>query len=549
MSDLVYRRLRAPSEDGNALVEPPLEHAAELVCANHTRAGNRRYELHGLALRELASQARGNLIAWSMAHTGEYRDISFVPSVTARTPLLLAGHQPELFHPGVWFKNFLLSAIAEQQHGIAINLIVDTDVARSPTIRVPSAKSGHWGVEPIAIDATMEPLPFEERPIRDSALFASFGRRVQTAYRGGAGHDGHTLLIEPLWKIAVVAAQRREAGSRLGQVLAEARHIVEGDLGLKTLEIPLSLACQGPQFSWFAAHLLSRLPYLARVYNETLAEYRRVNHVRSHTHPAPNLAGDNEWLEAPFLLWRRDDPRRRHAFVRQVHGGLEVSDREVLRFHLDISADSTADKAVEQLQEVESRGIKLRPRALITTMYARLVLSDLFIHGIGGAKYDELTDAIIRKFFGIEPPAYVTATATFRLPIERLRVTEEDVRDLARKIREARYRPEALLSDRRVLSDAAISEKLAAYAAEKRDYLARHDLRRCAQEVFNRLDSLNRAMHELLQPIERELRAEHAELLARLKESQLLGSREFSFVLFPSEILPARLLDLCKVSS
>ena len=68
---------------------------------------------------------------------------------------------------------------------------------------------------------------------------------------------------------------------------------------------------------------------------------------------------------------------------------------------------------------LEARGIEIRPRALITTMYARLFLSDLFIHGIGGAKYDELTDAIIRRFFGIEPPAYMTVTGTVRLPIPR----------------------------------------------------------------------------------------------------------------------------------
>jgi hypothetical protein len=181
-------------------------------------------------------------------------------------------------------------------------------------------------------------------------------------------------------------------------------------------------------------------------------------------------------------------------------------------------------------------------------MYARLVLSDLFIHGIGGAKYDEVTDLIIRRFFGVEPPAYVTATATFRLPIERPQVTLEDVRTSARRIREARFRPEAFLRDPLVTGDAEIAQKLAALAAEKREYLSQHDLRRCSPNVFHHLDSLNRAMHEQLAPVERELRAEHTELIALAKQSQLLGSREFSFVLFPSEILPARLLDLCKVS-
>jgi hypothetical protein len=194
-------------------------------------------------------------------------------------------------------------------------------------------------------------------------------------------------------------------------------------------------------------------------------------------------------------------------------------------------------------------GLDLRPRALITTMYARLVLSDLFIHGIGGAKYDEVTDLIIRRFFGVEPPAYITATATFRLPIEWPGVTLEEVRASAQRIRDLRFRPESFLRDPLVTGDADLAAKLAALAAEKREFLDRHDLRRCPPEVFARLDALNRAMHELLEPVERELRAAHGELLVQFKNSQLLRSREFSFVLFPSEILPARLLDLCKVPS
>jgi hypothetical protein len=56
-------------------------------------------------------------------------------------------------------------------------------------------------------------------------------------------------------------------------------------------------------------------------------------------------------------------------------------------------------------------------------------------------------------------------------------------------------------------------------------------------------------MHDLLRTVEEQLRAEHAQLVEQWKQSQLLSSREFSFCLFPSEILPARLLDLCKVSS
>ena len=60
-------------------------------------------------------------------------------------------------------------------------------------------------------------------------------------------------------------------------------------------------------------------------------------------------------------------------------------------------------------------------------MYSRMFFSDLFIHGIGGAKYDLITDEIIREFFGVEPPGYATISATLHLPYKPFDVSQEDV--------------------------------------------------------------------------------------------------------------------------
>ena len=35
------------------------------------------------------------------------------------------------------------------------------------------------------------------------------------------------------------------------------------------------------------------------------------------------------------------------------------------------------------------------------TLWARLLLCDLFIHGIGGAQYDRVTDLIVENYFGV----------------------------------------------------------------------------------------------------------------------------------------------------
>ena len=551
MSNLVRRRLRAPTEDGAALVDPPLGQIADVLERNRALIRGYHYDCQGLALDQLIAEGRTALLAQALEFTGQYRDFSFAPIVTPGTPYLLCGHQPELFHPGVWFKNFLLSTLGKSLGAVPINLIVDTDVVHGTSIRVPAKVEGVAGVEQIPFDAPGERVPWEERPIIDSRLFESFERRLATTYQTCCvdGNEPFRPLAEGLWKAAVAAAARKQENANLGCVLAEGRYVLESLLGLKTLEVPLSAVAQTPQFRWFAAHLLVQLPRLWEIYNATLNEYRHINRIRSGTHPVPGLQWDDEWWESPFLMWTRENPRRRRPFVRRLQDSLVISDRDGVRLTLDISADESADKAVEQLAEAERRGIKMRPRALITTMYARLVLSDLFIHGIGGAKYDELTDAIIRRFFAIEPPTYLTATATFRLPIERRDVTADDLRSAAQRFRDARYRPESFLGDPLLGEDEVLHRRLQDLAAEKRDYLVKHDLRRCSQEVFEGLDRINRAMQELLRPFEENLRAEHTKLFEQWKQSQLLGSREFSFCLFPSEILPARLLDLCKVMS
>jgi len=560
MSDLVHSRLRAPTADGFALIDPPLSQAAALIERNRAIGG--AFDQSAGFSSEFRTAARILLLSAAAIGEGVEPDGNDL-----KRPIAIGGHQPELFHPGVWFKNFVLSAIAERVGGTGINLAIDNDTVQRTSIRVPDRGAAQVQVSDVLFDKSAAEVPWERRDILDLDRFRRFDKAVAQHFKPYLAEPAyrHGMLLGRVWPHAWNAAQRQQDAGRealqlsggrrlpssiagsanLGQCLVAGRRGVERELGLKTRETQLSLVADDSCFVEFADRLLMRHREFHEIHNAALAEYRAVNHVRSPSRPIANLARDGEWYEAPFWLWSFSDSERRKVFVRRVDGRWQITDRQGITFTRQVSADRDDDLWIRLVEQ----GLQLRPRALITTMYARLVLSDLFIHGIGGAKYDEVTDLIIRRFFGVEPPAYITATTTFRLPIERPSVTFDDVRDSARRIREARFRPEAFLRDRLLTGEAAIAGRLAALAAEKREFLDKHDLRRCPPQVFARLDLLNRAMHDLLQPVERELRAEHAELLVQLKNSQLLGSREFSFVLFPSEILPARLLDLCKVSS
>jgi hypothetical protein len=49
-------------------------------------------------------------------------------------------------------------------------------------------------------------------------------------------------------------------------------------------------------------------------------------------------------------------------------------------------------------------------------MFLRLFVADLFVHGIGGGRYDQITDRLIRSHFGVVPPVFAVTTATLYLP-------------------------------------------------------------------------------------------------------------------------------------
>ena len=550
-----YRRIRAPREDGKALIDPPfglaLQHLRSWQ-ADRAVAPLENLEACGQSLAELSRMARVELVQLATEYTSQYRDVdrTALSSASSR-PIVLAGHQPTLFHPGVWFKNFALSSLAKQGGATAVNLVVDNDTLRSPSIRVPTGSVDAPLFSSVLFDEIAAEVPFEERPLLSRDMFDSFAERIQETFQPLLGNDSrfeYTPIIERLWPLAQQARNRSNEETSLGWILSEARHRLEGELGLRTLEVPLSTLCDGQAFRWFAAALLADLPRLAGDYNALLAEYRLVNHVRSRSHPVPDLAREDDWLEAPFWIWTVENPRRRHLFARRTSGGIEIADRTGLVKLLPLPAGGDATAAVEALGNLRERGIKIRPRALATTMFSRLLASDLFLHGIGGAKYDELTDAIIRRFFGLEPPPYLTVTATFQLPIARPTLSVDDLRQHQQRLRELDYHPERFASEVR----GGDQSEFTRLVAEKQELLRQLPALRASEHSLkawhDQLEATNHSLAVLLHESRKKLVADQPRLAEQLLAAQRLGSREFSFVLFPAEALPEQLTKLSTIT-
>ena len=526
-----YARYRAPDESGSKLIVPAWDEMGALVRAGVEWRGAADVDVLGMPLADFAAAARVE----AMGRAADYVDTYAGPraggfAYDPLRPLILTGHQPDLVHPGVWLKNFAAAALAEQLGAESLHLVIDSDVCRGTSIRVPSGSSDSPQLAAVEFDAPAMEMPWEERRVVDRACWRSFARRV----RGATSPLLAGRMLDEWWSVAV---ERAEATGLIGASLAQARHLAELDWNQRNLELPQSQACQTAAFRRFACRLLFELPRFAQAYNAALADYRRKRRLRNHAQPVPDLAADGPWLEAPLWMWSAEDPMRRPVYVRCGAGACVVSDRR--SFERALPRD--ADAAIAELGRWEAEGVKLRSRALVTTMFARMALADMFIHGIGGARYDEVTDAVCERFFGAAPPAYATLSGTLRLPIAHPPGDEHDVRVLRRQLRDYDFHPERYLHAGDSPSDGhAVGDKLAIL---KRQWIETPKLPDNAKTRHAAIAEANRGLRALIadQRLAGERRLDAA--TERARANRILNSREYAFCLYQRNYLEQFLLD------
>jgi hypothetical protein len=501
MSSESLSRLRAPREHGQFLLLPPASDVGALLRRNDdslrswTSFGDR-----ALARTEALSAARAYLEA-----AGEP-----VPDASA-AHLFVAGHQPEFFHPGVWVKNFVLHALAKRHNAVALNLVVDDDTAKSTHLLIPAENH----VARIAFDRWQSQVPFEERHVLDEELWTSFPQRAEEFTRKWPFRP----WLAEVWDIA-----RKQSTPLLGERIVRTRRTLERSLGIRPLEVPLSALCRTLSFAKFASVLLRELPEFHGKYNDAVIAYRRRHGLKSQNHPVPDLVRDQGRYEAPFWAWRRGDQRRRRLFVEVAAGSVALwaeSDRLG-------ALVGPAQTWPEQWLAFETCDIRIRTRALTTTLFTRLYLADVFMHGLGGGKYDEVTDDLIRAFVGIEPPQYLVATATLLLPMRRHPEAEAELATLRHLHRDVFWNPQRHLTT--IGADAFLSARDAAIGWPQSTHAERterfHFLRETHERLRRFVGDQRAAVKQRIEVAERQA-----------VQHRIAASRDYAFPLYPETML------------
>jgi hypothetical protein len=160
-------------------------------------------------------------------------------------------------------------------------------------------------------------------------------------------------------------------------------------------------------------------------------------------------------------------------------------------------------------------------------------VADLFLHGIGGGKYDEVTDELARAFYRIEPPAYGVLTATLLLPLEHWQSDLQTVHDLERRVRDLEFNAERFLDDGLRFNELALRLR-----AQKQSLIEQTPTAQPARKQrFLQLRDLNARLADFVTQEREDAASRLDSARQEVSANAILDSRDYSFCLYPEAML------------
>jgi hypothetical protein len=392
--------------------------------------------------------------------------------------VIMSGHQAQVWHPGILAKLLAIRAAADRFGATAAWVVVDHDENDPLTIRAPYiGQDGRLGVAVFGPrDAGGEHVPACRRPAWRAEGAWDLPARAKHASTGVAA--GLQRIQQAL---------RSSAGSEDAAVQAAAASF---ELATPLTKLPiLLLATQLAKTTLFA---------------ELVALMKR--------DPAACVQAHNAAVS---------------AFPRERIAPLAV---EAARLELPLWSIGTA--AGSQRRRVYSTDLEdavglLAPRALLLTGLMRLAGCDLFVHGLGGERYDRITELWFEKWLGKRLVPTTMVTATLRLRIPGCWPSAETIARTAWIAHRARHDPKLFGDQQRAEQKAVLLARIASAPYGSRDR-AQH---------FAELHQLLREAERVHQAELEDLDRKAAEMGARSGEAAVAQDRTWPFPLYEADQL------------
>jgi hypothetical protein len=380
------------------------------------------------------------------------------------------GHQPEIFHPGLMFKDLILTRISEVHNAFPLHIIVDTDMYEFIYYYI------------LKKERNVELQKFE---LHDNRIFfkedISFDKKLNLI----------KILNEQLVNLESVLPDLQfqkskeniefliheiNSDEKLFIISEKIKNRYLNSISRITNNIRVSEIITLPSFQLFVENILERQDDFVKIHNKALLDYRQLHKIKNHAQPIPDLCED----EMPFWILDNDSGKR--------------------------------------IPASKFRKGTFLPRAITLTMFLRLFGCDFFIHGKGGARYESVSDETIHNFYKYHGAPYRIGTATMHL--DRISSIDFPIfteKELDLRIRNSRFSPELFLEDKHplFLSKKELQEKFKIPSENKK-------------ELHMEIQAINEKIHSIIKE-----KIDHLESM-KLKFPMLHSNEEvFSNRTFP----------------
>jgi len=314
--------------------------------------------------------------------------------------VIATGHQPVWGHCGIWIKDVMACRLADAVGGTVLHIVVDHDVCDTG-ILLPRLNNG-GGHERVDIEAGQAVVGAEWRECPDEERVEAFVDAVV-----GWDHGGLCSDIWSGWR------HGRDGGveefSSVAELIVYLQWLLNDAMGLNMLYLPVSRLCESDAFLDFACRLIVDAERFARSYNAARAEQMSELGLGKQQSVRRLLVGKgHNPVEVP--LWVVGEGGERGTlYVEATADGDLIWCNGVRLGVVDLAGGGGALKEILSLW-----GRRLRPKAVILTLFVRLFLAGWFVHGVGGGRYEYIVDRIMEDYFGISGVGFGVATTSVK---------------------------------------------------------------------------------------------------------------------------------------
>jgi hypothetical protein len=292
-------------------------------------------------------------------------------NIHVNSSLIVNGHQVEFFHPGILSKEIIAHKIAKNTDGTPLSIILDHD---HKDINFTYPYIYYQDNEP-RIKKNIFLLAKESKinhNIENSVKegFANLLDNIKDNLSGFYQAEPQSNFQENL---LILKKNLTSPGSYIDYIINSRKKSLQKKHVLTNF-LKVSEIASMNGWKEFCKLITSDMKKFREVYNNALQYYRKTHHIKNHAQPVPDLHDD----ELPFWVANNTDTRIK-------------------------AKGNDAQK-------------NLLPRAITLSIFLRLFVSDIFIHGNGGGRYDLVTNKIIWNFFHVRPSDFIVKTATLHLP-------------------------------------------------------------------------------------------------------------------------------------